>query len=105
MNLAFSVSMLSARSQRSTEARSHLQNLLLEVDDHLMGAQEMHTMTQLLDRSVKVDMTRFIQERLRPISLQKKTCLDKSAEASEGEVKALRAVARSLSWIVRAMSA
>ena len=57
--------------------------------------------TQLPDRSFKVDMTRFIQERLRPISLPRGRCLDRSAEASEGEVKALRAVAGSLSWIAR----
>ena len=46
-------------------------------------------------------MTRFIQERLRPIHLQRGRCLDKSAEANESEVKALRAVAGSLSWIAR----
>ena len=57
--------------------------------------------TQLRDRSFKVDMTRFIRERLRPISLPRGRCLDRSAEASEGEVKALRAVAGSLSWIAR----
>ena len=57
--------------------------------------------TQLPDRSFKVDMTRFIRERLRPISLPRERCLDRSAEASEGEVKALRAVAGSLSWISR----
>ena len=57
--------------------------------------------TQFPDRSFKVDMTRFIQERLRPISLPRGRCLDRSAEASEGEVKALRAVAGSLSWIAR----
>ena len=57
--------------------------------------------TQLPDRSFKVDMTRFIRERLRPISLPRGRCLDRSAEASEGEVKALRAVAGSLSWIAR----
>ena len=57
--------------------------------------------TQLPDRSFKVDMTRFIRERLRPISLPRRRCLDKSAEASDGEVKALRAVAGSLSWIAR----
>ena len=28
-------------------------------------------------------------------------CLDRSAEASDGEVKALRAVAGSLSWVAR----
>ena len=57
--------------------------------------------TQLPDRSFKVDMTIFIRERLRPISLPRGRCLDRSAEASEGEVKALRAVAGSLSWIAR----
>ena len=57
--------------------------------------------TQLLDRSFKVDMTRFIRERLRPISLPRGRCLDRSAEASEGEVQALRAVAGSLSWIAQ----
>ena len=46
-------------------------------------------------------MTRFIEERLRPISLQRGRCLDRSAEATEGEVKALRAVAGSLSWVAR----
>ena len=46
-------------------------------------------------------MTRFIRERLRPISLPRGRCLDRSAEASDGEVKALRAVAGSLSWIAR----
>ena len=56
---------------------------------------------QLSDRSFKVHMTRFIQERLRPISLQRGRCLDRSAEAIEGEVKALRAVAGSLSWVAR----
>ena len=55
--------------------------------------------TQLPDRSFKVDMTRFIRERLRPITLPRGRCLDRSAEASEGEVKALRAVAGSLSWV------
>ena len=57
--------------------------------------------TQLLDRSFKVDMTRFIRERLRPISIPRGRCLDRSAEASEGEVKALRAAAGSPSWIAR----
>ena len=57
--------------------------------------------TQLPDRSFKVDMTRFIQERLRRISLQRERCLDRSAEATEGEVKALRAVAGSPSWVAR----
>ena len=57
--------------------------------------------TQLPDRSFKVDMTRFIRERLQPISSPQGRCLDRSAEASDGEVKALRAVAGSLSWIVR----
>ena len=53
--------------------------------------------TQLLHRSFEVDMTRFI----RPISLPRGRCLDRSDEASEGEVKALRAVAGSLSRIAR----
>ena len=44
-------------------------------------------------------MTRFIRERLRPMSLPRGRCLDRSDEASDGEVKALRAVAGSLSWI------
>ena len=57
--------------------------------------------TKLPDRSFKVDMTRFIQERLRPISFARGRCLDRSAEATEGEVKALRAVAGSLSWVAR----
>ena len=57
--------------------------------------------SQLPDRRFKVDMTRFIRERPRPISLPRGRCLDRSAEASEGEVKALRAVAGSLSWIAR----
>ena len=43
--------------------------------------------TQLLDRSFKVDMTRFIRERLRPISLPRGRCLDRSDEASDEEVK------------------
>ena len=43
--------------------------------------------TQLPDRSFKVDMTRFIRERLRPISLPRGRCLDRSAGASEGEVE------------------
>ena len=46
-------------------------------------------------------MTRFIRERLRPISFPRGRCLDRSAEATEGEVKALRAVAGSLSWVAR----
>ena len=46
-------------------------------------------------------MTRFIRERLRPIHLQRVRCLDKIAEATHGEVKALRVVAGSLSWVVR----
>ena len=49
--------------------------------------------TQLPDRSFKVDMTRFIQVRLRSISLQRERRLDRRAEATEGEVKALRTVA------------
>ena len=57
--------------------------------------------TQLPDRSFKVDMTRFIQERLRPISSQREPCLERSVEATEGEVKALRAVAGSLSQVAR----
>ena len=57
--------------------------------------------TQSPDRSFKVDVTRFIQERLRPISLPRERCLDRSAEATEGEVKALRAVAGSPSWVAR----
>ena len=40
-------------------------------------------------------MTRFLRERLRPISLQRGRCLDKSAEPSEDEAKVLRAVAGS----------
>ena len=43
--------------------------------------------TQSLDRSFKVDMTRFNRERIRPIHRQRERCLDKSAEATEGEVK------------------
>ena len=57
--------------------------------------------TQLPDRRLKVDMTRFIRERLRPISLPRWRCLDRSDEAFDGEVKALRAVAGSLSWVAR----
>ena len=49
----------------------------------------------------KVDMTRFIQERLRPISAQRVRCLDRSSEATEEEVKAPRDVAGSLSWVAR----
>ena len=108
--------------------------VLLEVDDHLMGgpgkAQKKawrdygrgsslesgtgcyrtgrlssEDVTQLPDRSFKVDMTRFIRERLRPISVPRGRCLDRSAEATEGKVKALRAVAGSLSWIARLNSA
>ena len=104
--------------------------VLFEVDDYLMGGKAHHEsmeklrqkikfakwhrllqdgpsffggrhVTQLPDRSFKVDMTRFIRERLRPISLQRGKCLDRSAEASDGEVRALRAVAGSLSWIAR----
>ena len=41
--------------------------------------------TQLPDRSIKVDMTRFIRERLRPISLQRGRCLDRRAEATENQ--------------------
>ena len=52
-------------------------------------------LTQLSDRSFKVDMTRFIRERLRPISLQQGRCLDKSAEAT------VRVVAGSLSGVAR----
>ena len=97
---------------------------MLEVDDHLMGGsgtshhESMGRLrqrikcgkwqqplqdgpsffggrhfTQLPDRSFQVDMTRFLQER--SITVQRRRCLDKSAEASEGEVKALRAVAGS----------
>ena len=40
--------------------------------------------TQLPDRSFKVDKTEFIRERLRPISLPRGRCLDRSAEASDG---------------------
>ena len=40
--------------------------------------------TQLPDRIFKVDMTRFIQERLHPISSQRERCLDRSAEATKG---------------------
>ena len=57
--------------------------------------------TQLPARSFQVGMTRSIRERLRPISLPQGRCLDRSAGASEGEVKALRPVAGSLSWIAR----
>ena len=57
--------------------------------------------TQLPDRSFKVDMTEFIRERLRPISLLGEQWLDRSVEAPAGEVKALRAVAGSLSWVAR----
>ena len=46
-------------------------------------------------------MTTFIRERLRPISLPRGRCLDRSDDASDGEVKAPRAVAGSLSWIAR----
>ena len=93
--------------------------VLLEVDDHLMGGpgkahhESMERLRQRIkfgkwhrliqdgplffgerqfprwpDRGLKVDMTRFIRERLRPISLHR-GCLDKSAEATDGEVKAL----------------
>ena len=57
--------------------------------------------TQLLDRSFRVCMTRFRRERLRPISPPRGRFSDRSAEASEAEVKALRTVAGSLSWIAR----
>ena len=57
--------------------------------------------TQLPDRSFKVDMTRIIRERLRPISSPRGRCLGRSDEASDGEVNALRVVAGSLSWIAR----
>ena len=40
-------------------------------------------------------------QRLRPISLQRGRCLDRSAEATEGEVKALRAVAGYPSSVAR----
>ena len=50
---------------------------------------------QLPDRSFKVDVTRLIRERPRPISSLRARYLDRSADASEGEVKALRAVAGS----------
>ena len=46
-------------------------------------------------------MTRFIQERLRPIHLQRGRCLEQIAEANESKVKALRAVAGSLSLVAR----
>ena len=46
-------------------------------------------------------MTRCIQERLRPISLQRGRCLDRSAAATEGGVKALPATADSLSFVAR----
>ena len=79
--------------------------VLLEVDDHLMGGAgkahhesmerlrqrikfgKWHRLlllrrtslrTQLPDRSFKVDMTRFIRERLRPISFPRGRCLDRS---------------------------
>ena len=57
--------------------------------------------TQLPDRRLKIDKTRFIQERLRPIALPRGRCLDRSAEATESEVKALRALAGSLSCVAR----
>ena len=60
-----------------------------------------HHFTRLCDRSFKVDMTRFIQERLRQNSVPRVRCLDKSAEATEGEVKALRAMTGSPSWVAR----
>ena len=44
---------------------------------------------------------RDLSESLRSISLPHGRCLDSSAEASEVEVKALRAVAGSLSWVAR----
>ena len=44
--------------------------------------------TQLPDRSFKVDMTRFFRERLRPISLPRGRCLDRSDEASDGSQSA-----------------
>ena len=43
--------------------------------------------TQLPDRCFKVDMTRLVQERLRPISLQRGRSLDKSADATEGGLR------------------
>ena len=39
--------------------------------------------------------------RIEALRLPQERCLDRSAEASGGEVKALRAVAGSLSWIAR----
>ena len=71
---------------------------LLQDGPSLFGGRHF---TQLPDRSFKVDMTRFIRERLRPISLTRERCLGRSAEASEGKVKALRVVAGSLSWVAR----
>ena len=71
---------------------------LLQDGPSLFGGRHF---TELPDRSFKVDTMRFIREQLRPISLPRERCLDRSAEASEEEVKALRAVAGSLSWVAR----
>ena len=43
---------------------------------------------QLPDRSFKVDMMRGTREELQPISLQRRRCRNKDAEATESEVKA-----------------
>ena len=95
--------------------------VLLEVDDHLMGGPKRarhESMERLRQRSKFGKWHRLlqegpsffggrhftqlrVQEQLRPISLPRGRCLDKSAEATEEEVKALRAVAGSLSWVAR----
>ena len=53
------------------------------------------------DWGFRVDMTRFIKERLSAIRLQRGRCLDRSEPATEGIISALRAVSGSLSWLAR----
>ena len=71
---------------------------LLQDGPSFFGGQHF---TQLPDRSFKVDMTRFIQERLRPISLPRSDVWTGVRKRPRGEVKALRAVAGSPSLIAR----
>ena len=133
--LPFQQVLLSVRNQRSMEARSHLESLLVvccskwtttwwvALERHIMKAWRDYGRGSNLESGTgcyktgppfSVDATshsyriealrltwRDLSESLRSISLPHGRCLDSSAEASEVEVKALRAVAGSLSWVAR----
>ena len=57
--------------------------------------------TQLPDRSFKVDMTRFIRERLRPVSLQRGAMLGQECCSVRWGSESAASRGRNLSWVAR----